>query len=401
MKILYLTSRIPYPPHQGDKLRNWHFLQYLSKNHEVHLISFFSHDVERQYESNLNRVCTSVTLVKLSLLRSLLNCFIAVFRRIPFQVAYYESKNMRSHVLSAIKRIQPDIIHTHLMRMAPYSVEYKNIARVLDLTDAVSLYLSRYKKICRNPIFRRLIQLELKRVLTYEGIIEEYDSTLICSTIDCDVLRGRYKKARLDLINNSVAVNVSTQDGQVKRDPFRITFVGNMSYPPNADAVKYFVRNIFPSIKREIPEAKFYIVGNNPNRNTYALRSKDIIVTGFVDNIQKEYLASSVVVSPIRFGAGALTKVLESLMLGIPVVSTSVGVEGLQLVHGKEIFITDDPLLFSKYVIDLIHNPVLWKNMARSAFEVARSRFDSQVIGAQLINVYKDITCKPSELQTI
>ena len=398
MKILFLTSRLPYPPHQGDKLRNWHFLQYLSREHEIHLLSFYSHEAEKQYLPTLKEVCTSVTLIKLPFAQSLINCMKAVFGRIPFQVAFYQSLRMQTQVELAIEHIKPDIIHSHLMRMAPYVIKFENHPKVLDLTDAVSLYLSRFKQISKNPLLRFIIGKELKRVLEYENIITKFHSTLICSTVDRRILRERYQEARIDLINNSIENNKSFYGRTIKRDPHRIIFMGNMSYPPNSDAVRYFVQDIFPSILKGIPDAKFYIVGKNPKRSIRSLCSKNIIVTGFVDNIEKEYLASSVIVSPVRFGSGALTKVLEPLMLGVPVVSTSVGVEGLQLENGKEIFITDDPAQFAKHVINLIRDPVLWQRTVDSAKKVSQARFEMDIVGRELVHVYEDVKCKHIEM---
>ena len=391
MKILFLTSRLPYPPHQGDKLRSWHFLQYLTQQNDIHLISIFNRESEKQYLPKLEKICASVTLVKLPFSKSLMNCMKAIGSQTPFQVAFYESKCMHDHVELAVERIKPHIIHAHMMRMAPYALKFKNYAKVLDLTDAVSLYLSRFKQYCNNPVIRLFIAKELKRVLEYEKVVTEFQSTLICSTRDRGVLQDRYPGARIDLINNSVEMDESLFGGTVKRDPHRILFTGNMSYPPNSDAVRYFVHNIFPSVVEKIPEAKFYIVGKNPNRSIRALRSNNIIITGFVKSIEKEYLASSVIVSPVRFGAGALNKVLEPLMLGIPVVSTSIGVEGLQLQNENELFITDDPIQFATYVINLMLNPILWQRIVDSAKRVSLKRFKMDVSGRALMTVYNEL----------
>jgi polysaccharide biosynthesis protein PslH len=391
MKILFLTSRLPYPPHQGDKLRNWHFIQYLSKEHQVHLISFIFHDRENQWIPALNEVCASVTLIKLPLVQSIINCVGAIFKKVPFQVAYYQSLRMHKEVAAAIKRVRPDIIHTHLMRMAPYAVKYDDFPKVIDFTDTVSLYLSRFKKFCRNPVLRWFIGEELKRVLSYEDVMTKFDSTLICSLVDKKILAERFRNVRIDLINNSIEKISCLPDESIKRDPQRIIFVGNMSYPPNSDAVHYFVNDIFPLVKKEIPGAKLYIVGKNPTRYIRSLDVKDIIVTGFVENIKNEYLMSSVVVSPVRFGAGVLTKVLESMMIGVPVVSTPVGVEGLQLENGKEIFITGDPTGFAKCIMNLIQDPLLWKKVSEAGKKISRSRFEVNVVGRELVDVYKNV----------
>jgi glycosyltransferase involved in cell wall biosynthesis len=136
-----------------------------------------------------------------------------------------------------------------------------------------------------------------------------------------------------------------------------------MPYYANYDAAIYFSKEIFPLILERNPDCKFYIVGQKPPNKIKALAAKNIIVTGFVPDIKREYLKSAVNVAPMRFGAGTLNKVIESIALGIPVVSTSIAVEGLPNDLKKYIFIADNPKDFSHHVLEILNNPELRKNL--------------------------------------
>ncbi len=393
MKILFLTSRLPYPPHRGDKLRSWNFIKYLARKHDVYLLSFIQDESERQFLPRLNEICRGVTVVHLPLWRSVINCVKAIFAAKPFQVAYYESRKMTIEFQRTIERFQPDIVHAHLIRMAPY-VGRTNGASILDLSDAVSLYLRRFKKSQKSIFFRFLIGTELLRVERFERVLLQFDGAIMCSSVDAGFMQERIKNGKISIVNNGVDLNGLTSPRQLLPDPVRIIFSGNMSYYPNADGARYFASEIFPKIREEIPHAQLFIVGQEPPRSVRSLSSSDISVTGFVADIHAEYLKSAVAVSPLRFGAGTPYKVLEPMALGVPVVATSVGVEGLDFREGKEILISDDPISFAENVIYLLKNPSERAKIGRAAKRAVLRNHAIDVIGNHLIRVYRQALAK-------
>ena len=391
MTYVFLTSRLPYPPYRGDKLKVWNLLRQLSKRHKIILVSFIQNERERQYETQLNEVCQEIHLVPLPRWKSALNCVRAIAGSVPFQVAYYRSSRMAEALEQVLARIKPDGIHTHLIRMAQYTVAKKQCPRILDLTDAVSLYLSRLLSVHRNPLVRWLVSVELRRMLAYESVIERFDLSLVCSENDKQFLSSRIPTANIGLLYNGVDLEAFSVNGTIQAEPHRIIFTGNMSYVPNSDGAKFFAREIFPGIREKIPDAKLYIVGVDPPASVRALASTNIVVTGFVEDIRLEYLKSAVAVSPVRFGAGTLNKTLEPLALGIPVVSTPSCVEGLELQHGKEILIAKEPGEFVSAVVALMENPELRKSVGKAGMEKIRERFGWPQIATDLENMFLGI----------
>ncbi len=143
-----------------------------------------------------------------------------------------------------------------------------------------------------------------------------------------------------------------------------IVFVGNYNHDPNEDAVLYFVDAVFPLIKKSLPQVRFYIVGNNPTDRVKALGCDDIIVTGFVPEVTPYLLNSRVFVVPLRYGSGLKGKIGEALAAGIPIVTTSIGAEGMHLIHGRNAMIADGPEDFAEAVIEVYNDHSLWHRLS-------------------------------------
>jgi glycosyltransferase involved in cell wall biosynthesis len=164
-----------------------------------------------------------------------------------------------------------------------------------------------------------------------------------------------------------------------------------MAYFPNEDGARFMAEEVFPLIRREVPGAKLYIVGQKPPASVRALGGADVVVTGFVRDIRAEYARSAVAVSPIRFGAGTLNKVLEPLAMGVPVVSTLQGVSGLELKAGEEILVADDPAGIAAHVVRLLTDEPYRRKLADAATERIRSQFNWSMVGASLLQTYAEI----------
>lgn len=163
-----------------------------------------------------------------------------------------------------------------------------------------------------------------------------------------------------------------------------LLFVGNFNHDPNEDAVIYFVENIFPRIKQVIPEIKLYIVGNNPTVKIKSLDSDNIVVTGWVPEIKPYLEMSRVSVVPLRYGAGMKGKVGETLSYGLPMVSTTIGVEGMGIENGIHSFITDDPKTFADYVIELYSNEELWNKFSTNGKKLIDNKYSDDAMRERL-----------------
>ncbi len=394
MRILLFTSRLPFPPYRGDKLKIWNLLRQVSRVHDVALVSFIQHESERALAAELRPFCKRIELVHFPAWRSVLECARAIPGTEPFQVAYFRSSEMRRLLQQVASEWKPDLIHTHLIRLASYTEAWNGVPKVLDMTDAVSVYLRKFLESERNPAKHLFLKLEYGRMLGYERVIARYDRALVCSTVDRDALLENVPDSSIDILYNGVDTETFTRRPDDQAEPGRIIFTGNMSYLPNADGAGFMAGSIFPLIKRRVPGAKLYIVGQRPPAAVRALSRDDVVVTGFVKDLRVEYARSAVAVSPIRFGAGTLNKILEPLAMGVPVVATSHGVSGLELRPGEEILVADAPEKFADHVVRLLTDESLRGQIASAATDRIRARFNWETIGRSLLQTYNDVVAE-------
>jgi polysaccharide biosynthesis protein PslH len=393
VKILFLTSRLPYPPYRGDKLKIFNLIRQLSsQGHEITLLSFIASRNEVQYVYELQKYCRLVGTIHLPLWKSLFNCVLNVISQRPFQIAYYRSALMQRRIQAELVAAEYDVLHVHLIRMAQYALmKHSDIPRVLDLTDAGSLYLQRFLDTTKNVINKIFLKEELRRLWRYESVLGQFERCLVCSDVDKKFLLSHVPAARIDLLYNGIDLDYFEGEYVNDQHENRIIFTGNMSYFPNSDGIQYFVNIILPVIKKEIPRIQLQIVGKDPPRGVQSLVDTGITVTGFVQDIKDYYLNSQIAIAPIRFGAGTLNKILEPMALGIPVVTTSVGVEGLPVQHGKHLFIADRPEDFARYVIQLLTDDKLRQTLSTNAKALVRSLYGWDLIAQKLESYYTEL----------
>ncbi|MCC6817879.1 MAG: glycosyltransferase, partial [Bacteroidia bacterium] len=361
MKILFIANRFPYPPFRGDKLKIYNLAKRISKHHEIDLITFAENPDDLKYLPELEKIFNKCIIIDLPKWQSLLQVGLGLLGKNPLQVNYFKSGKFKSELDSLLKYNQYDAIHVQHLRMAQYAMELKHQYRILDLPDAFSLYWQRRKSIERSLPSRLLDHIESKRVLHYEKkILKAFDLNLVCSKEDLNFLRESHNIENIRLLPNGVDTDKFKPIGHDYSHNHTLLFTGNMDYDPNVDAVIHFTENIFPLIKQEHPNVKFIIAGQRPIEKVKLLdNGKDIEVTGFIPDLSEMYNKASVVVAPLRFGAGTQNKVLEAMAMGIPVVCSHIGFEGLGISDGEGAFMRKDPIVFAEQVNALLLNESL------------------------------------------
>jgi polysaccharide biosynthesis protein PslH len=392
LKILIITPRIPFPPYRGDKLKIFNVVKQLQKNNVVSVITFLRKKKQLDEIEELKKLNFNILYIKISFLESILNVIISFFNRVPLQVAWYKSKKMKQKVSQLINSGEYDVAYFHLIRSAQYFPETSNknsVLKVIDFTDAVSLYLNRFFSIEKNIFKKIFLGIERKRIEQYETVANKFDSVFICSEVDREYLRQKGIGTRMKILRNGV----DTQNFETEKQDYdqnRIIFTGNMPYYANYDAAIYFSKEIFPLVLKEVPNAKFYIVGQDPPLRVRSLACDNIIVTGFVKDIKLEYLRSNINVAPMRFGAGTLNKIIESLVLGVPVISTPIAVEGFPEEIKKNIIVASGSREFADSVIRYLKDPELRQQFMEKDKSIIKEMLSWENIVKQFENDLKE-----------
>jgi glycosyltransferase involved in cell wall biosynthesis len=164
-----------------------------------------------------------------------------------------------------------------------------------------------------------------------------------------------------------------------------------MDYAPNVDAVTYFVSDIFPLIKKQVPDTVFIIAGQRPVKKVLQLAAPDVKVTGFVKDLSEMYASASIVVAPLRFGAGTQNKVLEAMAMGVPVVSRNIGFNGLNIVSGQGVILAMESTDFAQQCIELLQSSERRKSVGEQGMEIIHTQFDWDVIARKLEDYFLQI----------
>lgn len=386
MKILFIANRFPYPPFRGDKLKIYNLCKRLAEKNEIHLITFTEHKSDLQYLDKLSPIFKRMEIVNLPKLQSLFNSAVGLFQKFPLQVQYFKSNEFSSRLKQLLSEEKYDAIHVQHIRMAQYAIPYKQYFRILDLPDAFSLYWQRRKEVPRSILSKMLDNIESKRVIKYEEyVLNEFNLNLVCSQEDQAFLIKNHQVSNIELLPNGV----DTQQFKPGKHDYShnetLLFTGNMDYDPNVDAVIYFVDEILPTIVKAFPNVKFVIAGQRPIEKVKALdNGKNVFVTGFIPDLSDTYNSASVVVAPLRFGAGTQNKVLEAMSMGIPVVCSNIGFKGLGIKDGEGAFMRLGANEFADQVIKLLSDEELRKATGKKGIEVIEKSFTWETISEKL-----------------
>lgn len=391
VKILFLTSRLPYPPFRGDKLRVFHFIRELSKKHDIILASFIEPH-ETELLKGLEPYCKRIDTVPLNKTRSYANCLAHVLSRTPFQVFYYASPAMERLVSRLVAEEKPDVIHAHLFRMAPYALGH-DIPRVLDLCDSIALNYERFLKY-RRDVLAPIYRIEKSKVARYErDIVRRFDRSVVVSPVDKAYLRGgNQEDSRVDVVSNGVDLDYF-KPGPLKEPGPRVVFTGTISYFPNYDGVLYFHGGILPLVRQAVSNAEFYVVGNNPPAEVKRLAQKgNTVVTGFVEDVRPYVASASVVVCPLRAATGLQNKILEGMAMAVPVVATSLALEGIDATPGRDVLVADEPESFARAVVELLKDGERARELGEAGRRLVEEKYSWARAAAQLDTIYHSIT---------
>jgi glycosyltransferase involved in cell wall biosynthesis len=234
--------------------------------------------------------------------------------------------------------------------------------------------------------------MEQRRVMEYENILSKYDLALACSTEDLAYLKQTHHAGNLRLLPNGVDLHTFAAGGHDYSHKHTLLFTGNMDYAPNVDAVGYFVHDILPLIKKRFPAVRFVIAGQKPVPKVLELAGDGIEVTGFVKDLAATYNSASVVVAPLRFGAGTQNKVLEAMAMGVPVVCSHIGFGGLGISSGQGAIMQQSPEAFANSVIDLLQHETLRRETGQAGIQVIRNNFDWDIIARTLESYFEEIS---------
>lgn len=351
-KILVLTPRFPYPVIGGDRLRIFELCKELAKSYSLTLVSLCETKDEMTLNIPDDGVFSDIHRVYLPKYRSYINCALALPSKTPLQVAYYKSREF-ANVVNRLSN-DHDLILPHLIRMADYAKDLPN-KKVLEMTDAISMNYSRVCETKNNAGLKGFIyKLEKERLNHYEKkTAEKFDCNVLVSKFDKDFLFTPKTDVYDKTLVCSNGVDLSKLTYEFSRNKKEIVFIGNMFSAQNFDAAMWFAKECLPLLRKN-GDFTFKVIGRiKPEDEVKLNRHEGVIVTGAVDCIISHARGAIAGICSVRLAAGVQNKILEYMALGLPTITTTTGLEGLDSIPDRDILVADLPQDFVQLILRL------------------------------------------------
>ena len=401
MHILFLTQILPYPPDAGPKVKTWHVLRYLvEQGHQVTLISF-TRPEEMQHISTIEAhgIVVHSVPIRRSRVADVGYMILSYLKGQPFLVLRDGLAQMYSRVREVLAMTDFDLVHADQLTMAQFAIGDASFPPVIfDAHNAVWTIVDRMRDTA--PFFLKpVLAVETQRVKKYEGLLlEKVACTLAVTSIDREALLAAWRSVSADRLEETPRVEVipiAVDTGQLqpvmrKSDSQNILTLGTLHYPPNADGIRWFANEVFPLVKQQVPGVTLTIVGKNPPQDflQMAEQGSGIHVTGYVPDLLPCMEDAAVLVVPVRAGGGMRVRILEAFAFAMPVVTTTVGLEGIEANIGGDVLVEDSPVRFANAVVRLLKAPAIADQLGAQGRVLAETRYDWQKVLRQVEQVY-------------
>ncbi len=382
MNILMITPFFPYPAEFGGTIRTYHLAKELAKSNDLFLLSF--KDREDIEPEKVKEFCRHVEIISLSEESKRIVQLKTLFTKRSYQTRQYASDAMQNAINTTIIANNIDLVFIEFSQMGFFDIP-ENVPILLDEHNIEFDLLNRMSK--KDSLsFRKLYnKIEAIKFEKEElSFIAKSALTITTSKRDISIINKYLPNARTAEIINGVDCSEFAKPADINPEKNLAVFTGAMNYFPNDEGVNFFMEDIYPFLKKKDPGFKITIVGSGPSEKIKSYKSENINVTGFVKDVKPYMWNSSVFIVPLRMGGGTRFKVVEAMAAGLPVVSTSLGCEGIPAKDGEHLLIRDNPADFADAVFEAATNQELAQKLRENGIKFAKENVDWEIVGNKL-----------------
>jgi polysaccharide biosynthesis protein PslH len=394
-RILFVTSRIPFPPREGHQLRSWNLLRAAASRHEVHLLSLQRQDDPSEPAAELTNTVASFQAVRLPGLANPPAALATAGRwlreRQPLLVARYLGSEMREEFVRRVHGV--DLVHLDILPLAGLMpLVPDSIPVVLNEHNVESLLLQSRSEIETSSWRRLLLKKQVAALTRFErSACTIADRVLSCSEPDAVRLRELAPAADVHVVPNGVDLEFfNCGRDEAVGDDRTLVFVGQMAWFPNRDGIIDFIDSTLPLIRARW-DVRLKVIGKPDGIPADAARDDSVEFTGFIDDLRPAVRDAAVYVVPLRAGSGTRLKILEAMAMGKAIVSTRIGAEGIALQDGINALLADTPEDFAAAVCRLLENRGLRQRLGQAARELVESKYGWDAIGQHLLGIYDSV----------
>ena len=381
MKVLFICPFVPWPLVNGGKIRTYHLLRAAARECEVHLRVIQEPEPIEGAEEALRAIVASAAFFERSRPGRLQRW------QLPKLERWFHSRPL----LEAVQRDLADggfqLVHLDELLLARIVPDARTIPLVQHHHKLDTVL---YESLAQASLEQRFDRWKLRRLETESA--RRYRHHLLCSQDDADTLRTRHGALDCAVVPSGFdPASFRPDPAGPRREPARLLFLGSMDYGPNVEAVVRFVRESLPRVRAARPDVLFEIVGGNPAPEVRALSGPGVSVTGRVAEVQPYLARASALVVPLAIGGGTRLKIVEALALGTPVVSTTIGAQGLGLVHGTHLCLADGAEAFARATLELLAAPEEAARLGERGRAYVHEHYRWEVLGRELVDYWERV----------
>jgi glycosyltransferase involved in cell wall biosynthesis len=392
MKFLHVMPYSPVPADYGGAIRVFHILKNIARYHDVTVLTFGNEEDYCRMRQAFNSGVKAIHLIPRDWTKQFRRVVQLYSHWTGHSFFHYEvrSKRMQAILDDLLERNDFDIVQIEFAHMGVFTVN----SDAIKILDAHNVEYDNFRRIwlnARSAIQKFHYHREYKKFFREEiDACQRQDAIFVTSMRDKNILDAHVPDTPKFIVPNGVDANYFSPS-DVEPEPHSLVFTGLMAYIPNYDGMFHFLDNIFPLILQKVPDAKIYIVGNRPPKELVARASHNVIVSGYVEDVRPYIERASVYVVPLRMGGGTRLKVVEAMAMKKPIVSTSIGSEGINVRHRESALLEDDAQAFADAVVELLHDRDLQRHLVQNGYELMRTSYEWSVIGQQQEEHYREL----------
>lgn len=397
MKILMLTPYLPYPPSSGGQVRSYNLIKNLSKDHEITLFSLIKNEGERKYISELEKYCHKVRVFNRPASPwTLKNIFRTGFSLYPFLVIRNLSGEEKEAVGEELNTEKYDLIHAETFYVMPHIPETEVPILLVDQTIEFQVYLH-FVKNNKNFFLKPFLYIDIFKIKYWElQFWKKANMVVAVSDSDKEKMESLVKGLKVRVVPNGAGEDL--MNVWKKRRPEKqptIFFQANFSWLQNIEAAQHLAKNVFPLIKEKIKDARCWIVGQSAKEKIGALQSKDVEIINLSNSdtqgVIDAYSRATVFVAPLEGPGGTRLKILGAMAAGVPVVTSKIGIEGIDARLGKEVLVADSWEEMAEKVFLLVNNKKLYQDIAEAARSLVEEKYSYKSVANILSGIYVEV----------
>lgn len=395
MRILIITNQVPYPPISGVRLRNYHLVRRVAEHHQVWLGAHLYKPEDAEGVAHLQEFCEHVvtgTLRPLPLSPHIPGLLRYALAGRPLELEFFYCKELAQQLRALASEAAFDIVHIEESILAPYLDLFPagRSRRLLTFHNVGFMQAARIAEFAFTWKMNWRLRLFSAHMRWWEPrYAARFDRCIAVSEPDRRALIAANPKLQVDVVPNGVDTK-GYQPLPINGSSSALLFIGMMGYAPCVDAAQFLTAEILPRVRRAVPDAQLWLVGTDPSPAVRQLQGNGVHVTGTVSDVVPYYRRCALAVVPLRAGGGTRLKILEAMALNRPVVATTIGSEGLDVVDGEHLLNADGAEAFAAQVVRLLQDRSLSERLARNARQLVVEHYDWDAIAARQLQTYEE-----------